>query len=81
MDDGVGTGEHLVEELGVEDRSLDQLDAVEAGQVGPAPVDRSSRATTVTRASASARHRLAPMNPAPPVTTTLMVRARPVGAG
>src|SRR5664280_672306 len=39
---------------------------------GREPVDRSSRATTWSTKScwASIRHRLAPMNPAPPVTTT-----------
>ena len=33
--DGVGPVDHLVELLGVEDRPLDELDAVETGQVGP----------------------------------------------
>ena len=41
------------------------------------PVERSSRATTWSTKSwpASARHRLAPMKPAPPVTTTFTVGA------
>ena len=85
--DGDGAGEGLVE--GVASRMLPSTSVASTpSRLARSPVDRSSRATTSSprSAAARARQRLAPMKPAPPVTTTFITsflvlgRSRPLVA-
>ena len=78
MDHSASPLEGVVKERRVENRPDDKLDFVDASRFSRRPLDRSSMTTkrSTNDCFLRARHRLAPMNPAPPVTTTFIYGVR-----